>query len=266
MYNTIPAPKNVRHKNSRHKILLVVIALVLIIFGIIYLYLQTISNNTEENKSNFTGFDKSRYSTESADSLWVIVNKGRVLPSDYAPSDLKVPKVPLRLESTSPEMMLRAEAANALEKLIKASDNENIKLMLASGFRSYDSQKLLYSFYVNNQGKESADSSSAKAGYSEHQTGLAADIESISRQCEVETCFAKMPEGKWLKANAHKFGYIMRYQKDKVKLTGYDFEPWHFRYVGTALAKQLYSSNLTMEQFFGLYTVNEYSPNPLKLK
>jgi D-alanyl-D-alanine carboxypeptidase len=207
-----------------------------------------------------TAFDKQKYSTTQASSLWVIANKQHQLqPASYTPADLTVPNVPLRLGSGAEEMHLRAEAATALEELVAAAKQENIKLMLASGYRSYNFQKNLYAGYVRTQGQAAADTQSARAGHSEHQTGLAADVGPTNRQCEVEQCFGDLPEGKWVAANAYKFGFIIRYTADKEDVTGYIYEPWHLRYVGTELAAELHRTGTeTLEEFFNVTGGKKY--------
>lgn len=125
--------------------------------------------------------------------------------------------------------------------------------MLSSGYRSYNYQTSLYSNYVKNEGQTAADTQSARPGHSEHQTGLAADIEPASRNCEVDQCFATTPEGKWLAANAYTYGFIIRYPADKVDVTGYEYEPWHIRYIGAPLATELHNQGIeTLEEFFGV--------------
>jgi D-alanyl-D-alanine carboxypeptidase len=211
-------------------------------------------------------FNKQLYPTDTASSLWVIVNKGRALPSDYVPAQLVVPTVPLRLGSAASEMHLRSDAAAAMEAMFAAAKTDNISLMLASGYRSYASQKAVYSSYVAQSGQAEADTFSARPGFSEHQTGLAADVEPASRHCEVDQCFADTPEGRWLAANCYKYGFVIRYQQNTQQLTGYEYEPWHIRYVGKDLAAQLQSSQQTLEQFFGLPAIDDYPAQPLQLK
>lgn len=210
-------------------------------------------------------FNKKLHPTDLSSSLWVVVNKGRALPSSYYPSDLVTPSMLLRFSATNPEMMLRRDAAAALEKMSAAASADGISLRLASGFRSYSQQAAVYAGYVSSSGSTKADTFSARAGHSEHQTGLAADLEPADRSCELEICFSETPAGKWLAARSHKYGYIMRYQKDKQNLTGYQFEPWHFRYVGTQLASQINNSGMTMEEFFGLAVYNYYPDRLIRL-
>lgn len=210
-------------------------------------------------------FDKGRYSINDAASPWVVVNKGRVLPSDYVPANLVDPNVPLRLAASSPEMHLRADAASALETMFSDAKQQGLNFMLASGYRPYTEQVYLYSYYVSHDGQAAADASSARAGHSEHQTGLAADVEPAGRSCEVEQCFADTPEGKWLAANAHKYGFIIRYPKGQENQTGYEYEPWHVRYVGTDLAAQIYKAGASLEQYFGLAYYADYPASSFKL-
>ncbi len=198
-------------------------------------------------------FDKSKYSLTDPASIWIVVNKSRALPNNYRPSDLVTPAVELRLSAAAEEMHLRAEAATALVQLFAAAKNQSINLILNSGFRSQTSQNFLFNSYVARDGLSAAARYSARPGHSEHQTGLAADIQSASGKCALEQCFGETIEGKWLAANVYKFGFIIRYQKDKEAVTGYSYEPWHIRYVGTYLSNQMHSAHMTtLEEFFGL--------------
>ena len=227
---------------------------------------HTASTSSQSKTSNQVMFNKSLYPTDEASSLWVVVNKGRILPATYVPTNLVVPNIPLRLSSTNPEMHLRQDAAVALEKMAATAKNDGINLMLASGYRSYDEQVIVYNGFVKTDGKVAADASSARPGHSEHQTGLAADLEPTSRQCEVEVCFESTPEGKWLEANSYKYGFIIRYHKNTQSLTGYEYEPWHVRYVGENLANQLKNGSQTLEQFFGFPAYPDYPAQMALLK
>ncbi|HSW74562.1 MAG TPA: M15 family metallopeptidase, partial [Candidatus Saccharimonadales bacterium] len=115
--------------------------------------------------------------------------------------------------------------------------------------------------YVAAQGKSVADSQSARPGYSEHQTGLAADLGGTSDpSCNVADCFADTVEGKWLAANAYKYGFLIRYPADKVNVTGYIYEPWHIRYIGASLSTEMHKSHIeTLEEFFGLPAAPSYT-------
>jgi zinc D-Ala-D-Ala carboxypeptidase len=182
------------------------------------------------------------------------------------PAGLTVPNLPLRTNANDPEMHVQAETALAMEQMFAAAKADGLNLMLASGYRSYSEQSILYARYSAQSGVQQADTFSARPGHSEHQTGLAADIEPASRQCEVDQCFADTPEGLWLAANSYKYGFIIRYQKTTQALTGYEYEPWHVRYLSTDLAQQLHSSGQTLEQFFDLPTYSSYPAAGYELK
>jgi len=173
------------------------------------------------------------------------------LPSDYVPKDLvALDDVPTVLPN--PEInQLREAAYNALKELFEAAmEEENYSLFARSGYRSYDTQDALYSAYVANYGQEAADKFSAKPGQSEHQTGLAMDITTETMNYVLDITFGETIEGKWVQENAHRFGFIVRYPLGKEDITGYQYEPWHIRYVGKDLAKEIYESELTMEEYF----------------
>lgn len=161
----------------------------------------------------------------------LVANKTYSLPSDYNPGDLT------------------PECDTAYMKMKNAAAADGISIFIVSGFRSYATQDSLYSRYCASDGKAEADTYSARPGHSEHQTGLAMDLNSLS------SSFADTPEGKWLAANAWKYGFILRYPSDKVGITGYIYEPWHFRYVGTEHAQAIYESGLCLEEYLGINSV-----------
>lgn len=216
----------------------------------------TASTKKSATKSNF---DKHKYSLSDPNSIWIVVNKQRPLnPVNYAPSDLVVPKVPLRVPGND-SMQLRAVAATALETMFSDAKKQGLNLMLSSGYRSYTYQVSLYGSYVQSQGKAAADTFSARPGYSEHQTGLAADVEPVNGMCDVAQCFGQLPEGKWVAANAYKYGFIVRYTADNHSFAGYEPEPWHVRYIGIAAATEMRSENTpSLEQFFDLPAAPNY--------
>lgn len=207
-------------------------------------------------------FNTSLYSLEDPASLWAVINKQRSLqPKTYVPADLVVPGVQLRSNITSDERQLRATTAEALQRLAEAAKADGLTVTLQSGYRSYNFQVNLYNRYVSQQGQAVADTQSARAGHSEHQTGLAADLGGVTNPaCNVEACFADTPEGKWIAANAHKYGFIIRYPAGKTPITGYVYEPWHLRYVGTELSAEMHAKSIqTMEEFFGLAAAPDYN-------
>lgn len=210
-------------------------------------------------------FDKLQYSINDPSSVWAVVNKGRVLPADYSPSDLTSVNVRTFYKSTSDDSKLRKVAADAAQNMFNSAASQGISLVLYSGYRSYAKQSVVYRNYVGASGAIEADKFSARPGYSEHQTGLAVDFTDAGGKCNVDVCFANTNEGKWLASNAHMYGFIMRYQNAKDTLTGYQYEPWHFRYVGFDLASQIYISDKTLEQFFGLPVFKDYPSNSYNL-
>ena len=158
----------------------------------------------------------------------LIVNKTYSLPQNYNPG-------------------VNPEAKAALDKMFAAAKAEqNLKMWVCSGFRSYTVQKNLYNSYVRRDGAKAADRYSARPGYSEHQTGLAFDINYADYR------FKNTAEAKWLAANAYKYGFILRYPEGKESITGYMYEPWHYRYVGVESAKKIFDSGLTLEEYFGI--------------
>ena len=221
---------------------------------------------TKQLSTKKPSYDKTQYSVNVSSSLWVVVNKGRILPATYVPNNLVVPNVPLRYSSAANEMHVRADTAAAMELMFAAAKQQSINLKLASGYRSYGYQVSVYNGYANADGVAKADTYSARPGHSEHQTGLAADLEPVDRTCEIEVCFESTAEGQWLAANAYKFGFIIRYPKNSENLTGYQYEPWHIRYIGTGLASQLHAKSQTLEQFFGLPAYTSYPTNSYQLK
>lgn len=202
-------------------------------------------------------FNKQLHSLDDPASPWVIVNKQRSLPAAYTPAGLRQPAVRVR-SSGSSEMLLRNDAAGAVEALIAGSSQSGINLMLVSGYRSYGLQQSVYAGNVAREGQAAADKTSARPGHSEHQTGLAADLGAVTGACQLETCFGQTPEGQWLAAHAHEYGFVIRYPEGKEAIVGYTYEPWHLRYVGQELAAEIQKSGLTLEQFFGLPNAPSY--------
>ena len=237
-------------------VILVVMVIAVVFGATVYVRHQTPTAQPAATKTAAQGsaaFNKHQYSLTNPASIWVVVNKQHPLnPINYAPTDLVVPNIPLRVPGNE-TMQVRAVTAQALETMFAAAEQQGIDLMLASGYRSYSYQTGLYNGYVQTQGQAVADQQSARPGYSEHQTGLAADLEPVSRNCELAQCFATTPEGLWLAANGYKYGFIIRYTTGNENITGYEAEPWHVRYIGVDLATELHKTGVqTLEQFFGV--------------
>ncbi len=159
----------------------------------------------------------------------LIVNKTYSLPEDYGSG-------------------LTDSTNNAFNQMKKDAQKEGLNLYISSGFRSYERQRSIYNNYVNTDGVKKADTYSAKAGHSEHQSGLAFDLNTIDES------FANTKEGKWVSDNCYKYGLILRYPKGKENITGYMYESWHLRYVGKELAEKLYNNGkwITLEEYYGI--------------
>ena len=197
-----------------------------------------------------SSFYENVITVSNGDSKLVLVNKNYALDSSYAPSDLVLPNVLALGHEQNKTIYLREEASQHLEQLFSAAEQEAGLIFLArSGYRSYETQVSLYQRYVDQNGQEAADRFSARAGHSEHQTGLAIDVTADSVNGQLTTEFGKTAEGIWLKDNAHRFGYIIRYLEGRESETGYQYEPWHIRYVGVEAATEIYQNNWILEQY-----------------
>lgn len=181
-----------------------------------------------------------------------LVNKERFLPEGYVPEDLIRISVPTIL--TFEEVNhLRLPAAEALKALFETAWKEaGLNLYARSGYRSFETQRGLYEAAVARDGQEWADKYSAVPGSSEHQTGLAMDVTAESVGFQLEEAFGATTEGLWVAENAHRFGFILRYLQGKEDITGYNYEPWHLRYVGEPAAAEIYRRGLTLEEFYAL--------------
>lgn len=186
------------------------------------------------------------------DLITVLVNKYRMLDGDYIPGDLEV----IKSEYNSHMLMLRHDARIAFEKMCDAALQEGMQLKAISTFRSFLYQNQVYYRYWTNEislpdYQSRRDRVSARAGHSEHQTGLAVDIN------DLEQTFAETPEGVWLAKHCYEYGFILRYPKGKEEITGYDYEPWHFRYFGQELAEEIHLTGLTYDEFYVRYLKKE---------
>lgn len=184
------------------------------------------------------------------DSELLLVNKKRKLPEGFTPSQLIIPNVRFSVEGNIEKNHLKAVAALSLEKLFLEAEANGHIIFAISGYRSYDRQKSIYQSNIKSKGLEYTKKISAFPGSSEHQTGYAMDISTNSQNFQLTKEFGTTPEGKWVKLNAHKFGFIIRYPEHKTSITGFSYEPWHLRYVGIPLAEYMYRNNLTLEEVY----------------
>lgn len=182
-------------------------------------------------------------------SLVLIANKSHRLPAGYEPTDL----VDVRAFGITAEIApyLRREAAEALSDMTRAARADGVILKFSSAYRSETYQNELYQTYCAQHGVESADTYSSRPGYSEHQTGLALDFVN-DQDSDFTQDFAATKSGKWLLTHAHEYGFLLRYPLGKEEITGYIYEPWHYRYVGINWAQKIYAlgANETLEEYF----------------
>lgn len=242
-------------------LLLLITAFALILFGQRQAHSPSsseISKQVTDQNSEEPVFDKTKHSLADPASIWVVVNKQRPLPQDYEPGQLVTPNVPLTGAVGTDNMSVSSVAAGPLEQLVAAAKTAGHSLVLVSGYRSYATQASVYNGYVNRDGQAVAETYSARPGYSEHQTGLVVDLGRADGTCQLDECFGATPEGQWLAAHAHEYGFIIRYEQGRQAVTGYDYEPWHIRYFGKELAAELHKQKTTPEEFFGLGAAATY--------
>lgn len=189
------------------------------------------------------GFDLTKHSTTDPYSIWVVVNKRRPVAADHVP-DLALVR----------GHRVAVTAAEHLARMLDASDRHGLGLKIVSGYRSYARQQTLHSRAVTTRGPAHADAFSARPGHSEHQTGLAVDVAtSHSEACTLRPCFGNTAAGRWLAQESWRYGFIVRYTGANRAVTGFDGEPWHLRYVGRGLAREMHQQNASsLEEFLGV--------------
>ncbi len=210
------------------------------LFLLCLLYIQVFSSPRDTvAQQHTTGYVNITEADTSAGIL-ILVNKGHKLPEGYRPGDL----VPIEEAYNRAAMnLLRKEAARAFANMCSRAAKDSIALWNRSAYRSDTVQRELFENAVMRSGTQSAEQFSARPGHSEHQTGLTADINSV------HSSFGNTPESAWLKENAHRYGFIERYPAGKESITGYRYEPWHYRYVGKKAATYIYQHKITLEEY-----------------
>lgn len=255
------------NQKRKHPFTTTTLISILLIISLIFLALaeyanlhrEEIGKRIAEDLANASGTGASASATALPDeltntsSILILVNKTHPLPSGYAPadSDLSTPY----LNSSTDAIRLRTEAAEQAKAMKAAAASSSVTLVVSAGYVSYQEQQDLYNATLKLLGgDESGPVSTAmeKAGYSEHQTGLAIDFTNDASQASPTSAFADTPAGQWLYAHAHEYGFILRYPKGKESITGYDYMPWHYRYVGVDTANAMYaaSPDETFEEYF----------------
>lgn len=206
---------------------------------------------------NFDSTNPKQISDSDINSTFVLVNKANFFGDDFVPINLVDPQSAYAGGGNRNRM--RKVAADALDSLVFAAKQAGYDIQNVSAYRSIAYQRDLFQSYVNKDGIEAANKYSSKPGYSEHHTGLCTDVSSPSMNFGLGKEYGNTAEGKWLAANAHKFGFIIRYPKNKEAVVGYTYEPWHIRYLGVPLATYLYQTNLCFEEFLALQTGQDLS-------
>ena len=223
------------------------------------LYIEYMNNNKDLSSSEIVRdinihLDKDFYEdTKKANTTLdttLLVNKHYLLDKDYIPDDLVNVSQNYAWGEVGSQKV-REVAYNAFLDMWNAANEEGYYLMINSSYRSYEDQETVYNNYKNSSGERFADSIAARPGSSEHQTGLALDI--FSKTNTNKNTFSQTDEAKWLKENAHNFGFILRYPEDKVDITGYSFESWHYRYVGKDIATYIYENDITYEEYYAYF-------------
>lgn len=198
------------------------------------------------DKPYYTNTKKTPYQNKD----YILVNKYIYMESDYIPENLE----DLDTSYSRSGMKLVKSAKDSLEKMIESAKNDGYTIRVMSSYRSYNYQVNLYNRYVNTDGKEAADTYSARPGFSEHQTGLCVDIDDSKINY---TNFEKSESFKWMQENAHLYGFILRYPEDKTEITGYTYESWHYRYVGKEIATYIKKHNITFDEYYVKFIENK---------
>jgi len=191
------------------------------------------------------GLDNSFYTNtkeiKEFDKL-MLVNK-----YNYVGENFKVDNLVLVPEFARSNMYLEKECMESFVKMARDAYSIGLNIRAISTYRTFDYQMNLYNNYLETDGIEKADTYSARPGYSEHHTGLSVDVDNI-KSSYME--FENTKEFIWLSENAYKYGFILRYPKDKENITGYMYEPWHYRYVGISIATYIHENNITFEEYY----------------
>ena len=176
----------------------------------------------------------------------MLVNKFNYLDESYAPDDI----VKVSMQFAYGDNEIKKEVYEKFRSMYNDAKKEGLYLIITSSYRDYNFQKELWDSYANQKGDEWADSVSARAGYSEHQTGYTLDIVTYNANM---SSFEKTDEFKWLQDNAYKYGFILRYPKNKEDITGYSYESWHYRYVGKDVATKIKKLGITFDEYYAYF-------------
>lgn len=205
------------------------------------------NSNTQENNTSENTKVKSDNIKEESNDYLMLINKNSGINENYIPPDLVIPNVKFRVADDMCREM-RLDAANALENMFNDAKEDGINLIAISGYRSYDYQKVVYDRSVATEGQEYTNNYVAIPGTSEHQTGLVMDLLS-DEYLSLDEGFENTMAFQWIMDNMTNYGFILRYPKGKEDITGYDYEPWHLRYVGVDVAEEIMSKGITLEEY-----------------
>lgn len=220
-------------------------------------YIKYYNNNKDDKISHIVSivnvcadedyYDKDTVKkTDISKKELMLVNKFNYLDENYAPDDI----VKVSMQFAYGDNEIKKEVYEKFRSMYNDAKKEGLYLIITSSYRDYNFQKELWDSYANQKGDEWADSVSARAGYSEHQTGYTLDIVTYNANM---SSFEKTDEFKWLQDNAYKYGFILRYPKDKEDITGYSYESWHYRYVGKDVATKIKKLGITFDEYYAYF-------------
>ena len=221
-------------------------------------YLAYLKKNKNEDISNIVSIintkrDNDYYTntkeTDLSKDILMLVNKYNYLEREYVPENL----VDVSSKYAFKGNKIRQDVLQAFINMADKANEEDIVIVMNSSYRDYGIQENLWQARKISSGVAKADQYAARAGYSEHQSGLAIDIAQYNSK---EDDFENTPAFTWLKEHAHEYGFILRYPKDKENITGYSYEAWHYRYVGEEVAKKIYEENITFDEYYAYYIEN----------
>ncbi len=252
-----------KKKKNRQTIAVLLLALAIVLaFGLLIMTKcseggSKRTDGTNGTQKTGTEQEATEYVPDADSEYLILVNKHNKIDENYKPDDLVLPD---SRASDRPDgnQYMRKAAAEAFNRIAADAKKEGHTIVITTAFRPGSFQKQLYDNYVRKDGREKADTYSARPGYSEHQTGLAADISSPGVEYKLTVDFGDTAEGIWVAENCHKYGFIIRYPKGKEKITGYGYEPWHLRYVGIEDAERIYDKGVTLEEYLGQEAAPDY--------
>lgn len=201
------------------------------------------------NKSTSSPSASTEPHEEDISSYTYLLNKSsQPLDASYVPADLVDPE---NVNSTTGVFEVRSEVASKLQEMVEKANEDGITLLVTTGYSSYEQQEQTYTSQTALLKEAAASMTCPKAGYSEHQLGLAVDFTDSADTPNQTTDFANTDAYRWLSEHSYEYGFILRYPENMEKVTGYTFEPWHYRYVGVDVATDMHNQNKTMEEYFG---------------